>query len=83
AIANVWLNKFYEEYSGIPYEAFKTQRTNRETIDLAECIPDNVSFKSPNLVDLLKRLKTTVLKKTWDNTKKRWGFKLSEDIVLN
>lgn len=62
-MANVLFQKFYSEFSGIPYERWKKDRTERKAMSLGKIIFDCIEFKTPELKSLLAEVKKTVLYK--------------------
>jgi hypothetical protein len=53
--------KFYCEYTKKNPKEVRTLRTNRTTIELKNCIPSYVEFKSPEFNALLDKFKSTTL----------------------
>lgn len=53
--------KFYCEHTKKNPKEVRTLRTNRTTIELKECIPSYVEFKSPEFNALLNKFKSTTL----------------------
>lgn len=62
-IANLMLNKIYEEKTKIPYEQFSVLRTKRDLVWLRNCIGKNISFKTVKLQNLLKKIMNSVVVK--------------------
>ncbi len=60
-MANLMLNKFYADKTGIPYENFSTLRTERKLVWLRNCLGKNISFKTKKLQDLLKKIMNSVV----------------------
>lgn len=60
-IADKLFGKFYCEEAGIDRFTYSKGRTVRTHINVINCIPDNVHFKSKELNDLLNTLKVTTI----------------------
>lgn len=60
-IADLLLNKFYSEYSGLKFHEFKDLRTERRGINIKDCISPKVAFTYPSLVELLTDMKNTYI----------------------
>lgn len=58
-IANRILEYHYHKATELWFTEFKNTQTNRESVHLADCIPDRISFKTKNLQDLLENIKST------------------------
>jgi len=56
AVANILLEKLYEEELKTDVRTIKDKRTPRPKVLLGECVAKFVSFKSPELQELLKRI---------------------------
>ena len=53
--------KYYSEISGINYYDFKDLRTYRSVINLVDCIPNYIEFKTPKLQKILEEIKNTTI----------------------
>lgn len=62
-MANVLFQKFYTKFSGIPYERWKNDRTERKAMNLGKIVFDCVEFKTEELKALLNKIKKTTLYK--------------------
>lgn len=58
-IADRLFGKFYCEASGVSYEEYNKGRTERPFIDIGACIANNIEFSSPELKELLFKLRHT------------------------
>jgi len=56
-IGKTILNKYYEEYTGIPYEDFKDLRTERYMLELKDCLSPKIHFKTSTFNDALSYFK--------------------------
>jgi|TARA_R110002167_G_scaffold10659_8_gene48325 hypothetical protein len=66
--------KLWEQETRQKYAEFKGIKTERSIIHLKDCISDKVKFKSPQLQDLLSKIKDT----TWYT-----GDKVKFSVILN
>jgi hypothetical protein len=73
-ISNVLFEKMYSEKTGVT--DFSNLGTFRKSISLADCVYPNVEFKTPNLIDLLKNIKSTTL-----NSSNNFEFKMKKLLI--
>lgn len=59
-IANRILEKDYKEATGLWYSDFKSEQTEHNSINLGECIADNVEFETDHLLSLKEQIENTV-----------------------
>lgn len=79
-MANVLLEKFYSESTGLKPKDFKLLRTPREILHFKDVIFNNISFKTKELQDFLENLKKFIVIKDKTYFKKSLlykGLKLS------
>lgn len=55
-MGNLLLEKMYSEHTGLLPERFKLLRTEREVVEICNCISKDIAFKSPELSKLLDNL---------------------------
>lgn len=73
--------KFYCEYTGKNPKEVRRLRTNRESIDLKDCIPKNVKFQTKEFNALLEKFRNTTLYASND-----WKFTADgekEEIIVH
>lgn len=73
-IADKILNKYYAEFSGIPYSTFKDLRTFRPSINVSECISPKVKFKHTTFKAILDHFKKAVIKDTYKELQHKVKF---------
>lgn len=61
-MANILLEKFYSEATGIKVRDLRDLRTSRDKISINECIPDNVELGHSVLHDLVEDLRDVIVK---------------------
>jgi hypothetical protein len=56
---NIILEHYYQEQLNVDINALRELRTKRDFVDLKECIPDVISFKTEELINLYEKIKNT------------------------
>lgn len=73
-VGDVLMKKLWEQETGKYYKQFKDIKTERSSIDLKDCISNQVVFKGKILNELLNSIKST----TWN-----LGDKFKRTVVIN
>lgn len=60
-MANLILENIYSTELNTDISSIKDMRTVRDRVLLGDCIPSFISFKTPELVELLERIQTTIV----------------------
>lgn len=63
-IADIFISKYYSEYTGIPYDDYKDLRTYRTRMSIGKIIDPIIKFQTKELNDLLNKLRHTVVNGT-------------------
>lgn len=63
-IADIFISKYYSEYTGIPYDDYKDLRTYRTRMSIGKIIDPIIKFQTKELNDLLNKLRQTVVNGT-------------------
>lgn len=53
--------KLYSDYTGLQINEFKNQRTYVKHVNLGNIIHHNIQFKSPEFIELLKKISSTII----------------------
>lgn len=79
-IANLILEYYYEQQTGIPKAQFKELRTHRKEILVGNIVSDKLEFRHPILVKFFEDLKLTSLKPKWNPLKKKNTFQFKYSL---
>ena len=63
-IADIFIAKYYSEYTGIPYKEYKDLRTHRTRMSIGKIISPLIKFKSKEFNDLLVSLMSKTVSST-------------------
>jgi len=65
-IADLFISKYYSEYTGIPYHEYKNLRTYRKSMKVGPMLNPNITFVTPECQGLLDKFKNMSVTTTKD-----------------